>query len=259
MAQRGRFPVRWLQKAVELKAFTASNMALMTQFRNRLGLEFCFMEDEMIILGIRATRAPKGVRKKIAQETVPADREQAARQMIGPRGGLPTLKQDLIRLAVLVHVPVLETDTVEKLKAKLTPVCKALAAKKSAKESRGEAAASSSTPPTFAIGTPTRSEETRRRNLQEMELLSNQLRTSAPMGGNRTQAGNLQELELQSNQSRTSAFLGKESDRSMRTEVDLVEVSQRLLSGQKELEEMELDLPESEDMGFKMAVPFDQA
>lgn len=256
MVQRGTFPVRWLQKAVTLKAFTATNMALMTQIRNRMGLEFCFMEDDMLILGMRATRVPKGVRKKLtqsaveeAQNTVPEDREKAARQMIGPRGGLPTLKQDLIRLAVLVHVPVLENDTVDKLKAKLMPVCKALAAKKPAKEAQEPAASSTAAPPTFAIDTPT--ENRRRRSIQEMESLSNQLRTPVPLSQFQVPEGSAQELESQSNQLRTPV--------PMAVAPAVVEVSQRLLEGQRELEEMELDLPVSEDMGFTLTDRYDRA
>ena len=83
----------------------------MVQFRNTMGLEFCSMEDEAIILGIRATRALRGARAKLnqgvieeARNTVPADRERAARELIGPRGGLPTLKKDLVRLCVLMKM-----------------------------------------------------------------------------------------------------------------------------------------------------------
>lgn len=43
------------------------------------------------------------------------------KELIGPRGGLPSLKADLVKLATLLHVPVLEKDRVEDLKKKLTP------------------------------------------------------------------------------------------------------------------------------------------
>ena len=105
----------------------------------------------MVILGIRATRAPKGVRAKLtqnvieeAQNSVPADREKAARELIGPRGRLPSLKKDLIRLCVLMKVPVLENDTVEKIRKKLTPLVRALALKP---EEPATTSASSAAPP----------------------------------------------------------------------------------------------------------------
>ena len=46
---------------------------------------------------------------------------EAARQMIGPRGGLPNLKGDLVRLATLLHVSLYGDETVEKIKGKIRP------------------------------------------------------------------------------------------------------------------------------------------
>ena len=45
--------------------------------------------------------------------------EEMVRQMVGPRGGLPALKADLIRLATLLHVLVDSKETVQKLKDKI--------------------------------------------------------------------------------------------------------------------------------------------
>ena len=58
------------------------------------------------------------------------DREQLARQLIGPRGGLSTLKDDLIRLAHLLHVEVESNDTVPKLQKKVRPTVRLLMDKK---------------------------------------------------------------------------------------------------------------------------------
>ena len=55
-------------------------------------------------------------------EVQTVEREQLARQLIGPRGGLPSLKEDLIRLAHLVHVDVEPKDTVAMLQAKVKPL-----------------------------------------------------------------------------------------------------------------------------------------
>ena len=53
-------------------------------------------------------------------------RLEAARQMVGPRGGMPTLKQDLVRLATLLHVSLDGDETVEKLKVKIRPTLRLL-------------------------------------------------------------------------------------------------------------------------------------
>ena len=47
---------------------------------------------------------------------------EAARELIGPRGGLPTLRRDLVRLAALLNVPIQEKATVEEIKAAVRPM-----------------------------------------------------------------------------------------------------------------------------------------
>ena len=49
-------------------------------------------------------------------------REEAVRTMLGPRGGLPTLKADFLKLAALLHVPTAEKDTVDNIKKKIRPM-----------------------------------------------------------------------------------------------------------------------------------------
>jgi len=68
-----------------------------------------------MLMGMLAAKSMKGqsrrlkesaiqeARKKADQEKSDASRESAARSMLGPRGGLPQLKGDLIRLAALLH------------------------------------------------------------------------------------------------------------------------------------------------------------
>ena len=48
---------------------------------------------------------------KKAEES--GEREQMVRQFLGPRGGLPSLRGDLIKLAALLHIPVEAKVTVE--------------------------------------------------------------------------------------------------------------------------------------------------
>ncbi|CAE7206232.1 unnamed protein product [Symbiodinium natans] len=105
--------------------------------RDRMGVNLAFVEDPMLD-GMLAARHTKGVRAAIHSQLVDklkaeaiakktkAEQLTAARALLGPKGGLPTLKQDLIRLAALLHVEVNDNDTVEKLKTKLRPTLDAL-------------------------------------------------------------------------------------------------------------------------------------
>ena len=68
-----------------------------------------------------------------------------ARQFLGPRGGLPSLRGDLIKLAALLHIPVEAKVTVEQLKAKIRPMVHSLKGEDSPQAS-GVAAASKSSP-----------------------------------------------------------------------------------------------------------------
>ncbi|CAE7358421.1 agaA [Symbiodinium sp. CCMP2456] len=147
--------------------WTASALSSMTWFRNRFGLRFSFLEDPFL-QGMLAVTSTKGhsarVRaamvKEAQQEAAKeADRMQVARSLIGPRGGLPTLKADLLRLAALLEVKVSERDKVDDLKAKLRPMVALLknetSSSKPAPLSSSGSMPSSSTP--FAKVLPTSS------------------------------------------------------------------------------------------------------
>ena len=62
------------------------------------------------------------MKAKVQKEVQEEDRTQLARQLMGPRGGLPTLKDDLVLLAHLIYVEVEPKDTVAILQAKVRPV-----------------------------------------------------------------------------------------------------------------------------------------
>lgn len=65
--------------------------------------------------------------KRMAKKTADEGRlEEAARSLIGPRGGLPTLRADLLRLCALLRVQVEDWDTVDRLKEKARPVVRTL-------------------------------------------------------------------------------------------------------------------------------------
>ena len=85
--------------------------------------------------GMMAMKASKGARAAIQGEDhdqaqgggrAEASKIKAARTLLGPRGGLPSLKQDLLRLATLLRVEVSSGDTVDKLKNKLRPMIETL-------------------------------------------------------------------------------------------------------------------------------------
>ncbi len=96
--------------------------------RNRVGIK------DPILDGMLAAKASKGtaqaVRKeayaeaqKQAQILAAQDRlQEAARELLGPKGGLPTLKKDLIKLAAFLEQPVDEKATVDQLKNVLRPL-----------------------------------------------------------------------------------------------------------------------------------------
>ena len=132
---RGVWARRWLQKA-------ASRMSAVTlkeaqTLRSRLGLELCFMEDPALLFGIRMLRRrPRAkAQASLVEETHKAiaeldgRRDDYAREMIGPRGRLPKLKCDLVKLALLPRVPVSGDDTIEDLKRKVRPMVEELKAK----------------------------------------------------------------------------------------------------------------------------------
>lgn len=115
------------------QVYTAKNLLELGQFRNRVGLQFAFMED-VLLQGMLAARANKGVASQLKKEAIQeaqieaktlslkGEREEAARQLIGPKGGLPSLKADLVRLATLLQVPVEPKMTIEQLKLACKPV-----------------------------------------------------------------------------------------------------------------------------------------
>ena len=104
----------------------------MSRFRDRVGWQAAFLEDG-VMQGLLLARGRRGQSQRIkaaaiqeAQERMnlelaERDRLQAARLLVGPRRGLPALKDDLTRLALLLHLPVNPKDTVAQLQEKIKP------------------------------------------------------------------------------------------------------------------------------------------
>ena len=92
-----------------------------------------FLEDPLL-MGMMAARQVKGaaaaMRKAALQEAQAqakkteerGQKTEAIRQLIGPKGGLPTLKADLLRPAALLHIIVPEKATVDDLKVLSRPL-----------------------------------------------------------------------------------------------------------------------------------------
>ena len=127
MAENHGLSKRHLAGAKQLQAFTAQNLADARWLRDRLGWEHSFVEDSML-QGMLLARSSKKVAAKIkaaalAESQKEAEKiaaqgkqEEAVRSLLGPRGGLPSLKGDLIKLCHLLHLDVVSNDTVETLK-----------------------------------------------------------------------------------------------------------------------------------------------
>lgn len=87
-----------------------------------------FLEDDIALKGLEMM-VQKNAKKKIQQaavnetlELLKMSKEKQAlqlRSLLGPRGGLPRLKNELMQVAVLLHVEVNPDDTVDTLRLKL--------------------------------------------------------------------------------------------------------------------------------------------
>lgn len=94
-------PRRHVTRARQVGAFNAQNLVDATHLRNRMGFQLAFLEDPML-MGMLAARASKGMSHRIrsvalmeakeeAKKLKESGKQQAAvRELIGPRGGLPT-------------------------------------------------------------------------------------------------------------------------------------------------------------------------
>ena len=118
--------------------FTSRNLQELSQFRNRVGWRLAFAEDP-VLDGLMAARSHRGqasrlkqaaiqeIKKQADKDAEKAGRVVALRELIGPRGGLPTLKSDLIKLAHLLDVEIGEKDTIPIIKSKVQPIVQDLA------------------------------------------------------------------------------------------------------------------------------------
>ena len=71
-------------------------------------------------------RGCKGAKAAAKQLESEGRQAEAVRSLIGPKGGLPTLKGDLVKLASLLHIEVHEKMTVEQLKVRCREVIRTM-------------------------------------------------------------------------------------------------------------------------------------
>ncbi|CAL1128158.1 unnamed protein product [Cladocopium goreaui] len=124
---------RHFKLAVAMKQFTMANLGECIHLRGRIGLKLAFCEDPTVE-GMLQALPMKGmankIRKAVQAEAVAAakqlasdnKREAEARTLIGPKGGLPSLRGDLVRLAALLQVTLGDKDTIEVIKEKVKPM-----------------------------------------------------------------------------------------------------------------------------------------
>lgn len=132
MVKRRTWPKLWLSRVQHL--FTAVHLKDAMTLRSRMGLLESFMEDEAVTFGLRAVRKRSRARQQAAlvEEThralaaLDGQREDLARELVGPRGGLPRTKAELIKLAALLGVDVLPKDTVADITTKVKPMVEVL-------------------------------------------------------------------------------------------------------------------------------------
>ena len=133
MTRSRALPKRHVEKALGNGAFNNGNLRDAAWLRKRLGLRQSFLEDPMVV-GMLAAQTRPGLREAWnrqlrtemeaeAKASIEARGKTAAvRELIGPKGGLPTLKGDLVKLAVLLIIQMPDKITVTELKEKIRPV-----------------------------------------------------------------------------------------------------------------------------------------
>ena len=146
-------PQQHHQRAIHYKAFTTQNLHDLSQFRNRLGLEFAFVEDRLL-QGMMVGRSVKGMNQQLKREAIKeaqaeavemtkkGEQLEAVRSLIGPCGGLPSLKADLVKLAALFNIPVEAKMTNEELKTLCRPMVNKLMVKSPSKPKPSSASTS---------------------------------------------------------------------------------------------------------------------
>ncbi|CAK9055392.1 Uncharacterized protein SCF082_LOCUS29961 [Durusdinium trenchii] len=155
----------------EPSVYTTKNLLDLGQFRNRAGLNFAFMEDNML-QGMLAARASKGLTAQLKRDAIQeaqleaeaatkrGEKHDMVRSLIGPKGGLPTLKADLVKLASLLNIPVQTGMTVEDLKKACRPLVAEIAQKPTPSKASGSTSSTERHVPETSMARPSQAPET---------------------------------------------------------------------------------------------------
>lgn len=153
MCKNGTLPKKHYQQSLQLKAYTVNNVKELHFIRNRLGWNMAFLEDP-VLNGLLAARGHRGLQNSLKKAALLEAQEQAkvvaekgqveevARTLLGPRGGMPTLRRDLLQLAALLKVEINAKATNEEIKIACRPMVQALMAKPKSLPSPATSAAS---------------------------------------------------------------------------------------------------------------------
>ena len=138
--------------AYTMDRFVYKNLTECGHWRDRMGAVTSFCEDP-VVMGMIHGKTAKGLRDKMknaameealkeAKEAEAAgNKEEMARALIGPRGGLPSLRGDLLKLAALLNVEIKAEDNVETIKVKLRPMVNLLKEKPAPPQSKAKSKA----------------------------------------------------------------------------------------------------------------------
>lgn len=133
---------------VALRKLTLSRLGDCLHLRDRVGFRMAFLEDVRLTAMVGASRGFQGQRQavhKALQEEIKNDAKAKValgqqvplvKELLGPRGGLPSLKTDLLKLATLLKINTEEKETVASLKEKITPMVAVLMAEQGESRSR---------------------------------------------------------------------------------------------------------------------------
>ncbi|CAK9111469.1 unnamed protein product [Durusdinium trenchii] len=155
----------------EPSVYTTKNLLDLGQFRNRAGLNFAFMEDN-VLQGMLAARASKGLTAQLKRDAIQeaqleaeaatkrGEKHDMVRSLIGPKGGLPTLKADLVKLASLLNIPVQTGMTVEDLKKACRPLVAEIAQEPTPSKASGSTSSTERHVPETSMARPSQAPET---------------------------------------------------------------------------------------------------
>ena len=107
--------------------------------RSLMGLKLAFLEDATLSKAIAAltSKPRKQLQEAVVVETqrllqlTQEEKSMQLRALLGPKGGLPRLKDEILKVAALLNITTSGDDTVEVLKSQISPMVKELLSKPS--------------------------------------------------------------------------------------------------------------------------------